>query len=58
VAAFVAKADKLEILAQGFAQQMRRLAHADAVPLRWADQANQPHLTPASRRLPQQHGRG
>lgn len=52
VAAFVAKADKLEILAQGFAQQMRRIAHADAVAIRWSDEANERYVLLASDCLP------
>jgi two-component system nitrate/nitrite sensor histidine kinase NarX len=52
VAAFVAKADKLETLAQGFAQQMRRIAHADAVAIRWSDEANERYVLLASDCLP------
>lgn len=52
VAAFVARADKLEVLAQGFAQQMRRIAQADAVAIRWSDEANERYVLLASDCLP------
>ena len=53
VAAFVAKADTLQDLAQGFARQMRRIAHADAVAIRWSDEANERYVLLASDCLPQ-----
>ncbi|MDE2433705.1 MAG: type IV pili methyl-accepting chemotaxis transducer N-terminal domain-containing protein [Burkholderiales bacterium] len=53
VAAFVARADTLEELAQGFARQMRRIAHADAVAIRWSDEANERYVLLASDCLPQ-----
>lgn len=52
VAAFVAKADTLEALSQGFARQMRRIAHADAVAIRWSDEANERYVLLASDCLP------
>jgi len=52
VAAFVAKADTLDQLAQGFARQMRRIAHADAVAIRWSDEANERYVLLASDCLP------
>jgi two-component system nitrate/nitrite sensor histidine kinase NarX len=52
VAAFVARADKLEDLAQGFAAQMRRIAQADAVAIRWSDEANERYVLLASDCLP------
>jgi two-component system nitrate/nitrite sensor histidine kinase NarX len=53
VAAFVARADDLQALAQGFAQQMRRIAQADAVAIRWSDEANERYVLLASDCLPQ-----
>ena len=53
VAAFVARADNLEELSQGFARQMRRIAHADAVAIRWSDEANERYVLLASDCLPQ-----
>lgn len=52
VAAFAAKADSLSALAHGFAQQMRRIAHADAVAIRWSDEANERYVLLASDCLP------
>lgn len=52
VAAFVARADNLEDLAQGFARQMRRVAHADAAAIRWSDEANERYVLLASDCLP------
>lgn len=52
VAAFVAKADTLQELAQGFARQIRRIAHADAVAIRWSDEANERYVLLASDCLP------
>ncbi len=53
VAAFVARADNLEELSQGVARQMRRIAHADAVAIRWSDEANERYVLLASDCLPQ-----
>lgn len=52
VAAFVARADTLDELAQGFARQMRRIAHADAVAIRWSDETNERYVLLASDCLP------
>ncbi len=52
-AAFVARATTLDELAQGFAQQLRRVAGADASAVRWSDESNQRYLLLASDGLPQ-----
>jgi two-component system, NarL family, nitrate/nitrite sensor histidine kinase NarX len=52
-AAFVARAGTLDELARGFAQQVRKVAHADASAVRWSDEANQRYLLLASDCLPQ-----
>lgn len=52
VAAFVASAETLDDLAQGFARQMRRIAQADAVAIRWSDEANERYVLLASDCLP------
>jgi two-component system nitrate/nitrite sensor histidine kinase NarX len=52
-AAFVAHATTLDELARGFAQQVRRVARADASAVRWSDEANQRYLLLASDCLPQ-----
>ena len=54
VSNFLTEADTLEALAQGFAQKMRRLANADAVAVRWSDEASQRYLMLASDCLPQE----
>ena len=51
-AAFVAKADSLENLTQGFARQLRRVAEADASAVRWADEHTQRYVLLASEGLP------
>ncbi len=53
VSNFLTEADTLEALAQGFAQKMRRLGNADAVAVRWSDEASQRYLMLASDCLPQ-----
>ena len=40
VTTLVAQATTLEDLAQGFVQQLRRIAHADGAILRWTDESN------------------
>jgi two-component system nitrate/nitrite sensor histidine kinase NarX len=50
--AMLAEADTLEALAQTFAQQVRRLTRADAVAVRWSDEANQRYLLLADEGLP------
>lgn len=52
-AAFVTRATTLDELAQGFAKQVRRVAHADASAVRWSDESNQRYLLLASDCLPQ-----
>jgi len=52
-AAFVASANSLDTLAHGFAQQVRRVAQADASAVRWSDESNQRYLLMASDCLPQ-----
>ena len=51
-AALVARADTLQDLAQGFARQTRRVARADAVAVRWADENNRRYVLLASEGLP------
>ncbi len=52
VTSLVAKAASLPELAQGFVQRLRRIARADAIALRWSDQANTRFLMLASEGLP------
>jgi two-component system nitrate/nitrite sensor histidine kinase NarX len=52
-AAFVARAETLEALAQGMARQVRQVARADASAVRWSDEANRRYLLLASDCLPQ-----
>ena len=52
VTALVARATTLDELAQGFVKSITRIAHADAVALRWSDQANQRYLMLAAHGLP------
>lgn len=52
-AAFVASADTLDALAQGFARQVRQVSKADASAVRWSDEANRKYLLLASDCLPQ-----
>ncbi len=52
-AAFVARASTLDELAKGIAQQVRRVARADASAVRWSDEANLKYLLLASDCLPQ-----
>lgn len=54
VSSFLTEAHTLEELAQGFAQKIRRLAHADAAAVRWTDEASQRYLMLASDCLPQE----
>lgn len=53
-AALVARADSLQDLAQGFAQQTRRVAQANAVAVRWADENNRRYVLLASEGLPEE----
>ena len=52
VSSFVSEATHVEQLAQGFAEKMRRIAHADAVALRWADAGEQRFMMLAADGLP------
>jgi two-component system nitrate/nitrite sensor histidine kinase NarX len=52
-AAFVARAETLETLAQGVARQVRELAGADASAVRWSDESNRKYVLLASDCLPQ-----
>jgi two-component system nitrate/nitrite sensor histidine kinase NarX len=52
VSAFIAQADTLPALAQGFAKLARRAAHADGVAVRWSDAANEHYLMLAADGLP------
>jgi two-component system nitrate/nitrite sensor histidine kinase NarX len=52
VSARLANADTLEGMAQDFAAQVRRIAQADAVAIRWSDEANQRYLLLAGDGLP------
>ena len=53
VTTLVARATTLDELAQGFVQQLRRIAHADGALLRWTDEANARFLMLASEGLPE-----
>jgi two-component system, NarL family, nitrate/nitrite sensor histidine kinase NarX len=52
-AAFVARVETLDALAQGIARQVRQVARADASAVRWSDEANRKYLLLASDCLPQ-----
>jgi two-component system nitrate/nitrite sensor histidine kinase NarX len=52
-AAFVARAQTLDVLAQGMARQVRQVARADASAVRWSDESNRKYLLLASDCLPQ-----
>lgn len=52
VSNFLVEAHTLEGLAQGFAQLVRRISGADAVAVRWSDEASQRYLLLASDCLP------
>jgi two-component system nitrate/nitrite sensor histidine kinase NarX len=52
VSAFIAGAETLGSLAQGFANLVRNIAQADAVAVRWADEANERYLMLAAEGLP------
>jgi two-component system, NarL family, nitrate/nitrite sensor histidine kinase NarX len=53
VSAFLAQANTIDELARGFAQKVRTVMKADAVAVRWADDANQRYLMLASDCFPQ-----
>ncbi len=52
VSSFTAGATHLDELAQGFAREVRRVAQADAVAVRWSDEANGRYVMLASENLP------
>lgn len=53
VSTLIVGATTLEELAKGFTQRIARVAHADAVALRWSDEGNERYLLLASQGLPQ-----
>ena len=53
VSAFLAEANTIDELARGFSQKVRSVMKADAVAVRWSDDANQRYLMLASDCLPQ-----
>jgi len=54
VSNFLVHAHSLDDLAQGFAQKIRRISGADAVAVRWSDEASQRYLMLASDCLPEE----
>ncbi|MCF8207873.1 MAG: type IV pili methyl-accepting chemotaxis transducer N-terminal domain-containing protein [Rhodoferax sp.] len=54
VSAFLASANTIEELSKGFAQRVRVVMKADAVAVRWSDEANQRYLMLASDCFPQE----
>ena len=52
ISAFSASANSIEELSRGFAQRVRTVMKADAVAVRWSDDANQRYLMLASDCLP------
>ena len=53
VSAFLAEANTIDALARGFSQKVRTVMKADAVAVRWSDDANQRYLMLASDCFPQ-----
>ncbi len=53
VSAFLAQATTIEELSRGFSQRVRAIMKADAVAVRWSDEANQRYLMLASDSFPQ-----
>ncbi|MDP2408439.1 MAG: type IV pili methyl-accepting chemotaxis transducer N-terminal domain-containing protein [Hydrogenophaga sp.] len=53
VSAFLAQANTIEELSRGFSQRVRQVMKADAVAVRWSDEANQRYLMLASDCFPQ-----
>jgi two-component system, NarL family, nitrate/nitrite sensor histidine kinase NarX len=51
--AFLAGVNSIEEMSRGFAQRLRRVMGADAVTIRWSDEANQRYLMLASDCFPQ-----
>jgi len=54
VSAFLARANTIEELSKGFSQRVREVMKADAVAVRWSDEANQRYLLLASDSFPQE----
>jgi two-component system nitrate/nitrite sensor histidine kinase NarX len=54
VSAFLASANTIEDLSKGFARRVREVMKADAVAVRWSDEANQRYLMLASDCFPQE----
>jgi two-component system nitrate/nitrite sensor histidine kinase NarX len=54
VSAFLAEANTIDALTQGFAHKVRAVMKADAVAVRWADEANQRYLMLASDCFPEE----
>ena len=54
VSAFLAEANTIEELSKGFAKRVRTVMKADAVAVRWSDEANQRYLMLASDCFPQE----
>ena len=54
VSAFLASANTIQELSQGFAQRVRKVLNADAVAVRWSDEANQRYLMLASDCFPEE----
>ena len=52
VSAFLADAHSIDALCKGFSEQVRKVMKADAVAVRWSDEANQRYLMLASDGLP------
>ncbi|AVP56259.1 type IV pili methyl-accepting chemotaxis transducer N-terminal domain-containing protein [Pulveribacter suum] len=52
VSALASEASSLEALTQGFVQQVRRVAVADAAAVRWSDEANERYVLLAADGLP------
>ena len=52
VSALASTASSLELLAQGFVQQIRRVAGADAAAVRWSNEANERYVLLAGDGLP------
>lgn len=58
VSALTSTAGSLELLAKGFAQQIRRVAGADAVAVRWSNEANERYVLLAGDGLPRTMSEG
>lgn len=54
MATFLVEPNSVEELARGFAQRVRQVSEADAVAVRWTDQANARYLMLASDELPEE----